>query len=316
VFVVLFSKAIQGFFLFAESGAYSPAYIPTMRIQLNYMCKYFGDPELETLTSAHWERYIHHLHTEYRPTRFGGDTSPLKPSTIDNHWKTIRGFYNWASKRLEIDRPDLQMPRPKYEPPEIIPFTQDEVKRIIEAAQRTPVVKQSGRTYKIRRPNADRDRAIIMILLDTGVRLGEFTRILFEDLNLDNGEIHVRPFRKSIKSMPRTVFIGRRTKEIVWKYLAKLPDQPRLSDPLFDLKAASIRLLINRIGHNVNIHAHPHRFRHTFAVNYLLNGGDVFTLQRLMGHRTLEMTTRYLHFVKSNLADVHQRASPVDHWKL
>lgn len=314
---MLFSKAIRGFFLYAESGAYSPAYIPTMRIQLNYMCKYFGDPELETLTPADWERYIHHLHTEYQPKRFSGDDSPLKPSTIDNHWKTIRGFYNWAEKKLEIARPDLHMPRPKYEPPEIIPFAQDEVRRILDAAQHTKVVKQSGRTYKIRRPNADRDKAIILILLDTGVRLGEFTRLRFEDLNLDNGEIHVRPFRSGIKSMPRTVFLGRRTKEVVWKYLTHLPDELRPSEPLFSLKAASIRLLINRIGANAKItRCHPHRFRHTFAVNYLLNGGDVFTLQRLMGHRTLDMTMRYLHFVKSNLADVHQRASPVDNWRL
>lgn len=314
---MLFSKAIQGFFIYAETGAYSPSYIPTMRIQLNYICKYFGDPELESLTPAHWERYIHHLHTEYKPTRFSGDNSPLALSTIDNHWKTIRGFYNWASKRLEINRPDLTMPRPKYAPPEIIPFTQDEVKKIIEASQYTKVVKKSGRTYRIKRPNADRDKAIILILLDTGVRVGEFTRILFSDLNLDSGEIHVRPFRSGIKSMPRTVFIGRRTKEILWKYITNLPDRPNANHQLFELKRASIRLMINRIGHNAKVsRAYPHKFRHTFAVNYLLNGGDVFTLQKLMGHRTLEMTMRYVHFVKSDIANIHRNASPVDNWRL
>src|SRR3990172_13059504 len=135
VIIVLLSEAIKGFFIYAETGAYSPAYIPTMRIQLKYICKYFGDPELGTLTPADWERYIHHLHTEYKPTRFGGNDSPLAPSTIDNHWKTIRGFYNWASTRLEINRPDLHMPRPKYEPPEIIPFSQEEIKKIIDASQ-------------------------------------------------------------------------------------------------------------------------------------------------------------------------------------
>lgn len=317
VSIMLLSEAIKGFFIYAETGAYSPAYIPTMRIQLNYICKYFADPELETLTPEHWERYIHHLHTDYKPTRFGGDASPLAPSTIDNHWKTIRGFYNWASKRLEINRPDLQMPRPKYLPPEIVPFTQDEVKKLIDASQFTQVVKQSGRKYKIKRPNADRDKAIVFILLDTGVRLGEFTRILFSDLNLENGEIHVRPFRSGIKSMPRTVFIGRRTKEILWKYIAKSPDEFRPNHQLFNLKGAPIRLMINRIGHNAKVlRAYPHKFRHTFAVNYLLNGGDVFTLQKLMGHKTLEMTMRYVHFVKSDMANIHRLASPVDNWKL
>jgi integrase len=314
---VLLSEAIRGFFIYAETGVYSPAYIPTMRIQLNYICKYFGDPEIESLTSKHWEQYIHHLHTEYKPVRFGGDNSPLASSTIDNHWKTIRGFYNWASKRLDIVRTDLTMPRPKYLPPEIIPFAQEEVKKIIEASQYTRVIKQSGRTYRIKRPNADRDKAIILIFLDTGVRLGEFTRILYSDLNLESGEIHVRGFNSSIKSMPRTVFIGRRTKEIVWKYLAKLPDEPRDNHQLFDLKPTSIRLMLHRIGANAKVpKTHPHRFRHTFAVNYLLNGGDVFTLQKLLGHKTLEVTMRYVHFLKSDMANIHLHASPVDNWKL
>jgi integrase/recombinase XerD len=313
---MLFSEAIKGFFMYAETGVYSPAYIPTMRIQLNYMCKYFEDPEVTSLTPEHWEKYLHHLHTEYKPVRFGGDDSPLALSTIDNHWKTIRAFYNWAAKKLEIDRPDLDLPRTKYATPEIVPFSQDEVIKLLNACQYTQVEKQSGKKYRIKRPNADRDRAVILMFLDTGVRLGEFNRVVFGDVDLESGGIFIRPFRSGIKSMPRTVFLGRRAKEALWKYIAKLSFQPRPNDRLFDLKASSIRLLINRIGYNAKVHAHPHRFRHTFAVNYLLNGGDVFTLQRLMGHKTLEMTMRYVHFVKSDLANVHRIASPVDNWKL
>lgn len=311
------SKAIEGFILEAKGGAYSPTYIPTMQIQLNYMCRFFEDPELETLTPEDWKRYMLHLRTDYKPKRFNGDESPLALSTIDNHWKTIRGFYNWATPLLSINRPDLNLPRPKYQSPQIIPFTLDEIKRLIDASQHTQVEKRDGRKYKIKRPNADRDKAIILILLDTGVRLGELKRLRLGDVNLENGEVYIRPFRDGRKSSARTVFLGARTRQAVWKYIAREQSKPDQSQPLFDLQASYIRHIIRRIGENAKVmHAHPHRFRHTFAIEYLRNRGDVFTLQRLLGHQTLEMTRRYLDIIKTDIGEAHQRASPVDVWKL
>jgi integrase/recombinase XerD len=313
---MLFSIAIDGFLLDAPN-TYSPAYIPTMQSQLRYMCAFFSNPELESLTPADWKRYFAHLRTTYQPKRFNGDTSPLSEATIDNHWKTIRGFYNWAETILSINRPDLELQRPKYESPQIVPFSEDEVKRLIAGAEYTQVIKQSGNTYRIKRPNAERDKAIILILLDTGIRLGELHRLKVGDVNLDNGEIYVRPYRDGRKSKARTVYLGQRAKQAIWKYIAKEQSTPRQDRELFELKASSIRLIINRIGANARVgHAHPHRFRHTFAIEYLRNGGDVFTLQRLMGHRTLDMTQRYLDIVRADLETVHRRASPVDNWRL
>lgn len=314
---MLFSKAIEGFLLEAHGGKYSPAYIPTMQIQLRYMCAYFKDPELETITPDDWKRYLHHLHTEYKPKRFNGDQSPLSPSTIDNHWKTIRGFYNWASEILSITRPDLKLQRPKYQSPQIVPFSQDEVKRLLDACQFTQVEKKSGRKYRIKRPNADRDKAIILLLLDTGMRLGELSRLRVGDVNLENGEVYIRPHRDGKKSKARTVFLGARTKQAIWKYTAKQQSQNDQSAKLFTLLGSSIRLTITRIGNNAKVpNAHPHRFRHTFAITYLRNHGDIFTLQRLLGHATLDMTKRYLDIAQTDIADMHRFASPVDNWKL
>jgi integrase/recombinase XerD len=288
-----------------------------MESQLGYMCKYFHDPEVDSLTPEDWKRYMVHLRTDYKPKRFSGDKSPLALSTIDNHWKTIRGFYNCMATILSINRPDLDLPRPKYQSPQIVPFSQDEVKRLIDASQYTQVVKQSGRTYKIKRPNADRDKAIILILLDTGIRLGELRRLKIGDVNLENGEVYVRPYRDGRKSSARTVFLGARTRQAIWKYTAKQQAASDQSQSLFELQAASIRLAIRRIGANAKVHhAHPHKFRHTFAISYLRNGGDVFTLQRLLGHQTLDMTRRYLDLVKTDIAAAHARASPVDMWRL
>lgn len=67
--------------------------------------------------------------------------------------------------------------------------------------------------------------------------------------------------------------------------------------------------------HGLNIERPTvHRFRHTFAVEYILNGGDPFTLMRLLGHTTMWMVNRYLMFSRENLAMRHRSASPMDNW--
>ncbi len=316
---MLFSKVTEGFFLYAESGNYSPAYIPTMRGHLKYICGYFGDPEIDSVNEDDWARFMHHLHTEYKPRRFSGDQSPLALASIDNYWKTIRGFYNWvvSANILSIQRPDLRMTRPKYESPQIVPFTQDEIKRLLDACQFSKVEKSNGQKYRIKRQNADRDKALILILLDTGLRLGELLRLRLGDVNLENGEVYIRPYNKSIKSKSRTVFLGTRTRQAVWKYIAKQQAAEDVSCPLFNLNGHAVRQVIVRIAKNANvINAHPHKFRHTFAIFYLRNQGDVFTLKRLLGHSTLEMTQRYLDIVKDDIANAHKHASPVDNWRL
>jgi site-specific recombinase XerD len=58
--------------------------------------------------------------------------------------------------------------------------------------------------------------------------------------------------------------------------------------------------------------AHPHRFRHTFALKFLRNGGNQLTLMRLMGHTSLEMTKRYVALVQADLKEQHRKFSPGD----
>ena len=311
------SKAVEGFLLYAGSGVYSLASIETMDGRLKHIIEYFGDPEIETLTLTDWQRYMRHLTTEYRPKRFGDIQAPIKEATRDGHWKVIKSFYNWATDALEIERPDCKLTRPKFDTPQIVPYTQDEVKRLLDACQSTQVQKHNGQKYKIRRPNADRDKTILLILLDTGIRLGELCRLRVGDINLENGEVYIRSHRDGRKSKSRTVYIGARTKQAVWKYVARLQANPDQTMPLFELKDSSIHWLIKRIGKNAHVpNTYPHKFRHTFAVNYLRNGGDVFSLQRLLGHATLNMTRQYVNLAKTDIAGAHRVASPVDNWRL
>ena len=79
----------------------------------------------------------------------------------------------------------------------------------------------------------------------------------------------------------------------------------------------TIRHLLRNLGERANVKdVHPHRFRHTFSIEFLRNGGDVYSLQRLLGHSTLPMCLRYLALAQADIEKAHRRASPADNWRL
>jgi len=75
--------------------------------------------------------------------------------------------------------------------------------------------------------------------------------------------------------------------------------------------------LYSRLGETASVpKVHAQRFRRTAAVQFLRNGGYIFALQKLLGHETLEMVQRYVELASDDVAEAHQKASPVDGWRL
>ena len=113
-----------------------------------------------------------------------------------------------------------------------------------------------------------------------------------------------------------------RTGNAIWKYLALRKDD-RMGDYLFvtnygdPLNNDSLLKAMKSIGRRAGINkVTVHQFRHTFAVNYLRNGGDAFSLQMMLGHSTMEMVKNYLALAQADLENNHKIASPVDNWRL
>jgi len=311
---MLLSRAIQGFAL-AYRLDHAEATTDLYRKALVHLARYLQDPQIERITTADLRRYIHYLRTEYIPPRVKASTRqgrPLSDWAVNNRIKAIRAFFAWAHREGLIRRnPARALKQISIQRAQPVPFTEDEIRRLLHAAAYT---QRADR--RVHRPTWKRNTALIILLLDTGIRVGELCRLKIADVRLEAGEIHIRPFGSGRKSRARTIPLGKTARQALWRYLSSIED-PDPADSLFGLTPKAVRNLLHRLGKAAGVpHTHPHRFRHTFAIEYLRNGGDIFTLQRILGHATLDMVRWYLHIVQADVETAHRRASPADHWKL
>jgi site-specific recombinase XerD len=220
------------------------------------------------------------------------------------------------------------IPRPKPEQTAIVPYSKEDVQAMLAVCKKSKPYTRSGkRQCSNTRPTAERDRAIILLLLDTGVRVSEVTGDPKNDLlglriqDVDRRNLRIKVMGKGSKE--RILPISSSTSKAIWRYLLQRPN----ADPIeslflsskddYPLTRSGILQLIRRLGQRAGIpDAYPHRFRHTFAINFLRNGGNALELKRLLGHSTLEMVQRYVSIAQVDVENAHKRASPVSNWHL
>lgn len=205
-----------------------------------------------------------------------------------------QGFVNdHVLRRVEIAKPEVRA---------VIPFSQDDVSKLLDASKAT------GRE----RP---RNTAIIYVLLDTGIRASELTGLTLS--GLENNFLRV--FGKGSKE--RRVPITPYAMQKVVAYLDTRPPGKRntpvfLSEDNLPMTRDGLLKMLVRLGNRAGVrNVHPHKFRHTFAINYLLNGGDPYSLQAILGHSTMDMVKRYLFLTSKDVSAIHARASPLAKWK-
>ena len=250
----------------------------------------------------------------------------MSPKTIRNVWVTLSSFFRWASIEFDLSSPMSGVPAPQFKVTPVEPFTKDDILALLKASKYCrETVPYNRRRFTTRRPTARRDEAIILTLLDTGLRATELCSLRVEDFDPKLGRMEVRHGvsggAKGGKG--RIVYVGKSARRSLWRYLAEREDRDETDAPLFvgkfdrPLNKDALRRLIARLGERAGVrNCYPHRFRHTFAITYLRSGGDVFTLQALLGHSSLDMVRRYALIAQVDIARAHRKASPADNWRL
>jgi site-specific recombinase XerD len=222
------------------------------------------------------------------------------PGGIHGHYRTIRTFLRWYAVEVEPEgwrNPCERVKAPRLVDEPLAAVSLEDVERLFKAA--------SGNM-------ASRDQAAVLVLADSGLRAAEFLALNIDDIDGFTGEIRVK-HGKGKKS--RTVFIGKRTRRALRSWLKQHDTGAALftSDEGTRLTYSGLRQTVRRLSVKAGIPYPPiHSFRRCFAINFLRSGGDLLSLQRLLGHSDLSLLGRYAKQNTDDLAIAHSAHSPVD----
>lgn len=305
---ITFSEAVEGYLLAATARHLSKHtiadYVNTYR---KFQVFLNDDPSINQISTNQIEAFL--------------AIQTVSKKTILNYLTGLSALWTWAvDNEIVSEHIVHKVERPKPEKRSIVPYSEADIKSMLSALTHSNLYTRPGKGESQHSlPHQERNRAIIFLLLDTGIRATELCELKIHQADLQNRRITV--FGKGSKE--RTIPISHRTAQAIWRYLKTERQEDYISERLFttingspmdrDRLFKSIRSISRRAsvkGANV------HRFRHTFAINYLRNGGDPFSLQIILGHSTMEMVKNYLAIAQADIENNHLRASPVDHWRL
>ncbi len=231
---------------------------------------------------------------------------PLSRETVRGHLKTLKVFSRWLQREGYLRRHVLQ--------DLTIPPSEHRLFPVFNDHQLAGLLKCAVGTSK----RARRWSAMLWLLLDTGLRLAEFTDLTLEHLDLERGEARVLGKGRRERLVP----IGSSALLALRRYLEVRGGPPRgalfLDDDGRPLSRNAVYRAVRRLSAKAGIEGvrcSPHTLRHTFATRFLTLGGDLLSLQRLLGHspRSLDVTQRYISLLDADIRAAHRRFSPGDH---
>ncbi len=284
-----------------------PEYIDLCTYRLkrwhNFMEKQSGVLEVEDVRPLHIKKYIYHCQ------QLGKE----KQITINGSLATLRVFFNYLIDEEfidEFDNPMRKIKNLKEEKRVIFTFNDDEVRRIIGNV--------AEKTY-----SNVRDKLILIMLFDTGIRVSELCNIKVNDVSTKHILIHGKGSKQRLVYISKVMRRYMRKYEVLKKERFKLK-HPVLIEDYYFLDQCAERLSRSRInkilrrncenaGVRKEIRCSPHDCRHYFAQKQLRNGIDVYSLSRLLGHFDTQITSNYLRGLdQETILEVGRIKSPLN----
>jgi integrase/recombinase XerD len=302
---MLLKFAIQDFKEDREYLNLSKQTIKTYQIMLGEFQQYFVEKEIlnvEDVTNNNVKSYL----------LYCMKSKGNNPVTINTKIKNLNAFFNYMVKSEIINEkrnPMLKIEKVKTDT-KIEVFSDNHIKQMLGYYR-----KLKGREHSF---YAYRDHTIILTLLGSGIRLGELCNLKWNDVDLIKGTIIVFGKKRTQASIPITHKLVQELAEykvFCQKSFTELSDHifvNRENNPLTEDAVKNVFKRLKIIMNFKEVRLSAHTFRHTFAHRFLMNGGDVFTLQKMLRHSSLKMTEKYLAIWGTALREQNEKFNPLN----
>lgn len=277
------------------------------KITENVIRKYIDD----LMVRGKYTFYVNDLSKEKNcPDRRRDYRKPVSITTINNYIRNIRVFFNWMEREYIIRKNPMKRIRQlKYNRQAKVFLSDEDLKKFLSKFDKSYFTEH-------------RDYVMIMLMLDSGMRLGECSTVLVTDLELARKRINLRA-EETKGRKDRTVYFSPKTETIIRRWL-QFKDRYVESDYLFPIKEhggsigvgnfeSNFKKYILRAG--LNEEYTPHCLRNNFAKRCLMNGMDIFTLSKILGHSSVEVTEQaYLDLTDEDISKQYHKASPLSNF--
>ena len=229
----------------------------------------------------------------------------ISPTTHNIRLKSLRPFFQFAAREGAFtESPAAEFKYRRGEAPRIVDHDMGDVKRLLDAIG-------TGTFSTLR------DTALLLFSLDTGTRPSEALQLRPSDIDTTLRRAVIRAVTAKTRQ-GRNVYFSERTAAVVERLIQARPEEWNNTVPVFctsyggEWNTHAWTVQLRRYAQKAGLKRFSaYDLRHQFAIQYLRNGGDVFTLQRSMGHNTLSMTEKYLALSDDDIRQAHRAASPV-----
>ncbi len=228
--------------------------------------------------------------------------SGLKTVSVQSYIRALRAFLTWCYEEEYLSQNySLKFKLPKAKREDINVLTNAEVALLLNS-------------FSLKNTIQLRNYCICALMLDSGLRLDEVVTLTVERTHLDEGFAIVDGKGAKQRSVP----LGLKTRKLLAQYIRRRNGSPytgfvflqKSGEPI---QQSTVKMLFRRLKKDLNMpRLHAHLLRHTFATRFLENGGDMYTLQYILGHTSLEMVKRYVHLTRGKTVVKFPDFSPLD----
>lgn len=291
------------------------SYEQTLKLFARFLEETFEIKEVKDVNIEHVRAYIRSIEERGKfqvssndkpnnyPERRSDYGKPVSKTTIANYVRNIKAFYSHLyNERIIRNNPLKELKNVKPERKAKVMLDDNELKQFF-------------RSFDVTKMDQYRDWIIARLIFDTGARIGELLEVVSSDIDLRGNALLLR---KTKSGKQRFVYYSQKTRNHLKSWLAykdRYTDSPYVfpTNRGTKLRIEGVERSFRLRSRDVGLEVTPHLLRNNFAKRYLINGGDLSTLSRLLGHASVEVTSSiYLDFSDREIMKKYRQHSPLE----